>query len=142
MSFDLKIVNNDLAIGSDGTLQTVINNEKLQQDVLKAILTPLGSNRFFKWYGSLLSNRVIGQNLPFASMEIEIKRSIEETLNNLMALQKSQAFSQYVSAGEMIAGIGSIDVVRNEEDPRQFDIYINILTRQLTPIEVAFTVRI
>jgi len=142
MSFDLKIVNNDLAIGSDGTLQTVINNEKLQQDVLKAILTPLGSNRFFKWYGSLLSNRVIGQNLPFASMEIEIKRSIEETLNNLMALQKSQAFSQYVSAGEMIAGIGFIDVVRNEEDPRQFDIYINILTRQLTPIEVAFTVRI
>lgn len=142
MSFDLKITNNDLAINVDGTLQTVSNNDKLTQDILKAILTPKGSNIFFPWYGSDLSNRVVGKNLPATLLDIEIKRSIEDSLMNLIALQKNQAVSQYVSAAETIASINDISVSRNEADPRQFDIYISVLTRKLTVIETSFTVAI
>ena len=142
MSFDLKILNNDLAINPDGTIQTVENNEKLIQDVLKAILTPLGSNIFFKWYGSDLNNRVVGQNLPPQLLDLEIKRSVENSIFNIMSLQKSQARSQYVSAAEIIASVNDINVLRNEEDPRQFEIYIAILTKKLNVIETTFSVRI
>jgi len=61
MSFDLKIVNNDLSINPDGTIQTTYDNEKLKQDVIKIILTPVNSNAFHRWYGSSISQRVIGQ---------------------------------------------------------------------------------
>ena len=142
MSFDLKIVSNDLAINSDGTLQTVINNDKLIQDIIKAILTPIGSNKFFKWYGCAVNSRVIGQNLDATLTQIEIQRSIQDTLTNLISLQKAQARTQYVSAGESIAAVQEILVLRNTEDPRQFEIYVSVLTRKLTIAETTFTLRV
>lgn len=142
MSFDLKITNNDLAINSDGSLQTVRNNDKLVQDILKAILTPLGSNKFFKWYGCLVGQRVIGQVLDASLMETEIQRSIQDTLSNVIALQKAQAQSQYVSPGESIAAVMDIMVLRNDSDPRQYEIYVSVLTKKLTVAETTFTLRL
>ena len=139
MSFDLKIVNNDLRINVDGSLQTVRNNDKLFQDIIKIILTPLGSNKFFKWYGSTLTARVVGQGLDNTLMQIEIQRSVEDALFNLISLQKSQSFTQYVSPGETLASISEISVVRNESDPRQYEIYVSVLTRKLTIVETTFT---
>lgn len=142
MSFDLKIVDNDLIFNVDGTLQTVINNDKLVQDITKAILTPIGSNRFFKWYGCALSSRVIGEVLDATLTQIEIQRSIQDTLINLISLQKAQARTQYVSAGESIAAIQEISVLKNMEDPRQYEIYVSVLTRKLTMAETTFILRI
>lgn len=142
MSFDLKIVNNDLGLNPDGTLQTVINNDKLIQDVIKAVLTTLGSNKFFKWYGCALNARVIGEVLDFGLTQLEIERSIEDTISNIMALQKAQARTQYVSAGETIAAIRDITVLRNEQDPRQYEIYISLLTKKLTIAETTFDLRV
>jgi hypothetical protein len=142
MSFDLRIVSNDLVINSDGSLQTVRNNEKLIQDILKAILTPLGSNKFFKWYGCLIAERTIGQILDATLTEIEVKRSVQDTLTNLIALQKAQAKTQYVSAGESIAAIREISVLRNKSDPRQYEVYVSVLTRKLTIAETTFTLRV
>ena len=141
MSFDLKIVSNDLAINTDGSLQTVINNDKLIQDIIKAIITPLGSNKFFKWYGCNIGSRVVGQLLNALMTQIEIERSIQETLTNIIALQKAQARIQYVSAGESIAAIQEISVLRNNVDPRQFEIYVAVLTRKLTIAETTFEMR-
>lgn len=142
MSFDLKIVDNDLIFNVDGSLQTVINNDKLVQDIIKAILTPIGSNRFFKWYGCALGSRVIGEVLDATLTQIEIQRSIQDTLINLISLQKSQARTQYVSAGESIAAIQEILVLKNMEDPRQYEIYVSVLTRKLTMAETTFILRI
>ena len=142
MSFDLRIVNNDLSINPDGSLQTVRNNEKLVQDILKAILTPLGSNKFFKWYGCIIAERIVGQILDASLTEIEARRSIQDTLTNLIALQKAQSRTQYVSAGESIAAVKEILVLRNAVDPRQYEIYVAVLTRKLTIAETTFTLRV
>lgn len=142
MSFDLKIVSNDLSLNPDGTLQTVINNDKLIQDIIKAILTPLGSNKFFKWYGCALVARIVGQVLDPTLTQIEIQRSIQDSLTNLISLQKAQARTQYVSAGESIAAIEEISVLRSNEDPRQYEIYVSVLTRKLTIAETTFTLRV
>lgn len=142
MSFDLKIESNDLKINPDGGLQTVRDNAKLIQDIIKAILTPLGSNRFFQWYGSTLNSRVIGQFLDSTIIEAEMVRSVQDTLNNIIALQRAQARTQYVSAGEQIAAVRDISVMRNATDPRQYEITISVLTRKLTVVEETFTVSV
>jgi len=142
MSFDLKIENNDLDLNPDGTLQTVHDNNKLAQDIIKAILTPLGSNRFFRWYGSMITARVIGNVLSASQTEIEVERAIQNTLSNLVALQKVQSRTQYVSAGETIAAIRSVSSARNPEDPRQWEITVSVLTRKLTLVEETFSLRV
>jgi len=142
MSYDLKIVNNDLGINPDGTLQTVHDNEKLVQDILKIILTSAGSNKIFRWYGSSLGTRIIGNLLDPTQLETEVARSVQTALNNLVALQKVQGRTQYISAGEAIASIRGVSVLRNNEDPRLYEIKISVLTRKLTILEDTFTLRV
>jgi len=142
MSFDLKIVGNDLAINPDGSVQTVRDNEKLKQDILKAILTARGSNRFHQWYGSTVSERTIGQVLEGGQLEAEASNAIQETLSTLAALQTAQARIQYVSPGETLAAIKDVRVARDSTDPRQWSITVEVLTRQLTTVEETFFLRI
>lgn len=142
MSFDLKIENNDLITNPDGTLQTVRDNAKLAQDIVKGVLTPLGSNKFFRWYGSTVSIRTIGQVLDATITQTEIERSIQDFLSNLISLQKAQARVQYVSAGEQIASIQGVAALRDPNDPRQWQIQVSVLTRKLTVVEETFTLKI
>jgi phage baseplate assembly protein W len=142
MSFDLKITNNDLRLNPDGTLQTVRDNEKLIQDMLKIILTSAGSNKIFRWYGSVLGAKIIGNILNTTQLETEVARSIQTALSNLIALQKSQSRTQYVSAGESIAAIRGVSVLRSETDPRTYEVGISVLTRKLTVVEDTFTLRV
>jgi len=142
MSFDLKITDNDLRLNPDGGLQTVHDNEKLIQDILKIILTSAGSNKIFRWYGSALGARIIGNILDSTQLETEVARSVQVALSNLVALQKSQGRTQYVSAGESIAAIRGVSVLRNETDPRIYEIGISVLTRKLTVVEDTFTLRV
>jgi len=138
MSFDLKIIGNDLAMNPDGSIQTVRDNEKLKQDILKAILTARGTNRFHPWYGGVISQRTIGRVLDASLLETAARNAIIETLSTLMALQTAQARIQYVSPGETLAAIQDIQVARDSSDPRQWSITIIVLTRQLTPVEETF----
>lgn len=142
MSFDLRIEENDLKINPDGSIQTVRDNEKLIQDIIKALLTPIGGNKFFPWYGSSLPANVIGQVLDADFMTSEAERSIQNTLSQLISLQNAQARTQYVSAGEMIAAIRNVSVLRSNVDPRQFEIKVSVLTRKLNVVEETFVLTI
>jgi phage baseplate assembly protein W len=142
MSFDLKIVNNDLSIGRDGLLEIVKDNEKLAQDVIKIILTPLGSNRYHRWYGSSIGDRTIGLVVDASITQIEAERAVQMSLSNLIALQQAQTKTQYVSPGETIASIREVSVLRDPQDPRQYQIVVSLLTRQLTVVEETFTLTI
>jgi hypothetical protein len=140
MSFDLQIIDDDLSVKPDGNIRTVSDTPKLRQDILKAIVTELGSNKFHPWYGCNINESVIGHNLPMGQLEAEIVSSITETLNRLKTLQQSQAISQRVSLAEMISEIGPIFASRNPIDIRQVNIIVTVYTRQLTKIEEVFTI--
>lgn len=142
MSFDLKIVNNDLSLNPDGSIQAVYDNSKLVQDILKILLTSAGSNKFYRWYGSALGTRIIGNVMSPTQTQVEITRSIQTAISNLIALQKAQANVQYVSAGEMIAAVRDVIVLRDKTDPRNYEIGISVLTRKLTVVEESFTLRV
>lgn len=142
MSFDLKIVNNDLDLNTDGTVQTVRDNSKLVQDILKAIMTEQGENPFHRWYGGVLALRVIGNILDANQGATEAERTIQDTLATLVALQREQARIQYVSPGETLATLKSVDVLRDTSDPRRWQITVAVITRELTVVEVTFGLRL
>lgn len=139
MSFDLEIINSDLKIKSDGSIKTVSDTPKLRQDVIKVITTSLGSNKFHPWYGCAIGEATIGKNLPENILDMEIKSSIEQSLDKLKTLQKSQAASQSVSLAEMIAEVGDIDAARNPIDPRQVNVLVFVMSKRLSKIEEIFT---
>lgn len=140
MSFDLKITQGDLVI-KNSQLQTVIDSEKLIQDILKICLTSAGSNPLHPWYGSFISRTIVGNPL-YNSVIIQIAQSqLNTALDNLKSLQAIQLKSfQRVSADEQISAILDISIVRNQIDPRLFDVRINALTKGMKPITTAFRV--
>lgn len=130
MSFDLRINNGDIAIGSDGDISKIEDIEKLVQDILKMLMTPLGSNVFFPWYGSTLTNSQIGQVFDEVFRKTAIEQQIRSNLETLQRMQKQQmADGQKVTPGELLAAIQSVQVNRNVVDPTYFTVAVNVLTK-------------
>ena len=142
MSFDLQIKNNDISVSSTGDVNIVVNTDKLIQDVIKILLTSQGTNKFYRWYGSTIAKRVIGEVLGPYYTKVEMTRAIEDSLNNLMKLQQAQALYQDTSASETLSGINYIDIVREDSDPRLYSIIVSVLTKKLTAVETTFQLRV
>lgn len=140
MSFDLKLTNGDLVI-RNSSLQTVTDSEKLAQDVLKLCLTTAGSNPLVPWYGSFISRTIVGSPM-YTSVLVQISKSqLNTALENLKALQEYQVKSfQRVSADEQISSILDISIIRNQLDPRLFDVQLKIMSKGYKPITPSFTV--
>jgi hypothetical protein len=86
--------------------------------------------------------RVVGNVLSASQTEAEIERAIYNTLSNIISLQKVQARTQYVSAGETIAAIKNVTAAQDPREPRQWEITVSILTRKLTLVEETFNLRV
>lgn len=140
MSFDLRLINDDISIAPDGSIRTITDTPKLRQDILKILITELGSNRFHPWYGNTISENSIGRDLPDGFLESEITTAISQSISKLKTLQSSQLSTQTVSLSELISDIESIIVERNPLDPRQVNVIVGVLTKQLTKIEEIFTI--
>jgi hypothetical protein len=140
MSFDLKLEGGDLVVKT-GQLQTVVDSEKLIQDILKMCLTTAGTNPLHPWYGSFISRTIVG-NPMYSSILVQIAKSqLNTALENLKNLQGIQVKSfQRVSADEQISAILDISIIRNQLDPRLFDVKIRALSKGQKPITTAFRV--
>lgn len=140
MSFDIKISKGDLAINR-GEIQTVVDSEKLIQDILKLCLTTAGSNPLHPWYGSFLSRTIVGSSMD-TGMLVQISKSqLTSALENLKNLQSSQMRNyQVVTADEQLGAILDIMVTRSGNDPRLFDVKIKAITKGYKPISTAFRV--
>ena len=140
MSFDLKIANGDLVI-SQGKIKTVVDSEKLIQDILKITLTTAGSNPIHPWYGSFLSRTLVGNPNTNGVLVQIAKSQLNTAIQNLKELQDIQIKSfQRISADEQVAAISDISIVHSRTDPRLFDVIIKVFTKGLKPITTAFTV--
>ena len=143
MSFDFKLDNGDLTITSKGELKPVFNDNKLRQDLLKILLTPLGSNPNYPWYGSPLSEKTIGKALDPAILNMEMTTAIQYAINNLIELQKRQIKDgQYASPSELIGQILDINLAPSIYDARQFNISITVATRRGDIVAESFTLTV
>jgi len=140
MSFDLALTNSDISINADGTIATVTDSKKLRQDVLKVILTPTGSVRFHPWYGSVLNDNIIGEIPADNALFQYISNAISESLGTLQKLQRAQSTYQETSPAEHIARITNIAVQRAIDDPRQVNVIVTIVSKDITVVEESFTI--
>jgi len=138
MSFDLELINNDVAIKSDHKIRTVTDTPKLRQDIIKLILTPLGSVKVHRWYGCAV-NEIIGQLLSEDFQLNRIRACVTQGLDRLQALQISQSSSQKVSLAELLNTIGEITAERDTVDARKINIIITVYSKRLSKIEELFT---
>lgn len=139
MSFDLKIKNGDLQISSTGDLQKVENTEKLIQDILKIVTTPIGGNPFFPWYGSPISNSLIGNPFSFQFVGSMASNQIRQALETLQKWQSAQTSAgQTVTPAELLAAVEEVKVERNQADPRYYRVVIKALTKAFTPANTSF----
>lgn len=140
MSFDLALIDSDINIKPDGTLRTVSNTAKLKQDIIKVILTPLNSVKFHRWYGSSINEGTIGE-IPSDTMLFQhISTALTQSLQRLQQLQRSQATGQTVTPAEMLASIRNVDIQRAFDDPRQVNVVVVVLSKDLTAVEEMFTI--
>lgn len=140
MSFDLKIAQGDLVI-NNGDFRQVIDSEKLIQDILKICLTTAGTNPMHPWYGFFLSRTIVGNPMDTKMLFNISKSQLNSALENLKNLQDLQLKSfQPVTADEQLGAILDISVIRNNVEPRLFDVTIKAITKGLKPITTAFRV--
>lgn len=142
MSFDLKIKNGDISLNRDGSITTVIGNNKLRQDILKILLTDLGSNKYHKRYGSYIGRLNIGDISDNMLISLDLERSAMNAVKNLMALQRFQAKKQGLNPGEIIVDINYVSVTRDDLDPRLYNITVSVMTREITDFTTSLSVRI
>lgn len=142
MSFDLKIKNGDISLNRDGSITTVVGNNKLRQDILKILLTDLGSNKYHKRYGSYIGRLNIGDISDNMLISLDLERSAMNAVKNLMALQRFQAKRQGLSPGEIIVDINNISVTRDDLDPRLYNVTVSVMTREITDFTTSLSVRI
>lgn len=140
MSFDFKIKKGDLSIGADGDLAIVQDTEKLIQDILKIVITPIGSNKFYPWYGSRISKSSIGQVVDYEFSSTMISGELSNALENLQRLQQEQAKRQKVTPYELLAATREARIERNQVDPRFFLVVVKAVSRALIETNIPFNV--
>jgi phage baseplate assembly protein W len=136
MSFDLALSKGDLSIGSDGDLAKVQNTSKLVQDVLKILHTPLGANPYFPNLGSPITTLDIGMNMNQQFLESRVENSLRSVIQTMQNIQRKQALIQVVSPSEVIQQIVEIRAAQDQDEPRQFNIFIQVLSGDTTTVRL------
>jgi hypothetical protein len=138
MSFDLKILNGDLVVDSTGDLKKVENKDKLIQDLLKICTTPKGSKRKYPFYGSLITNSLIGSAFPEDFINTYASSQLKDSLQSLIDMQGLQQRFQYMSPQESIAALREVSINRFTGDPRYFLIYISVINKAFDRVDAQF----
>lgn len=141
MSFDLSLNKGDLRVGSTGDLATIQDTDKLIQDVLKIVHTPVGSNPFYPSLGSNITSFNIGMNLNSDFLESRVEASLLATIQTIQSIQRRQEAVQIVTAAEKILRINSVSAKIDSKEPRQFNISISVASGEVTNLTLpAFSI--
>jgi len=111
MSYDLQLLNGDINFGVDGNPLTVVNKEKLAQDIAKILLTRKGSDLGSVQYGSALQD-ALGQPFDFNILQTMIAKNVSEAMGFLQSLQLVQGTKQAMSFEEVIGSIDAVSVTQ------------------------------
>jgi len=142
MSYDLKLDQGDLRIANSGDLAVVVDTDKLIQDLLKIIITPLRGNKSHLWYGSSVNGAIIGESFDLDFVSDSATAQVRNAVENLFRMQLSQSQIQILSPAEAISAVKDIYVNNNPIDRRVVEIKVSVITGALTVESVRFTVRL
>ena len=120
---------NDIQLDSLNQLITLEGTAKLAQSIMKAILTPLGSDPDDPDYGSNVQG---GIGDKFSSDKYALTQT--EVVNALIHL--NQINIDNPNSDEVIETIDSVNVVQSLDDPRAMRITVGVTTESGIPLTV------
>lgn len=127
-------IENDYRILASGEPATVINEDLLNQDVLKILTTIRGSNPFHPRYGSTILNR-IGTKAVVGTVS-SINEDVAVTLDIFKRLQTEKARYQQVTPREKLAALTSLQTRPSEFDPTIFEVDIVATNASNIPVSI------
>ena len=112
---------------------------KLAQDFLKFLLTPIGSDPYYKWIGTSMTD-LVGNKFNARDVENLLTQQVQNAATAIQGLQTQQATIQQVDPREMLSSVSSLTVQQDTNDPRQLLMNIQLTTnsRTLSNIQVPF----
>lgn len=93
-----------------GEFNTLQNEAKLTQDMVKGTLTIKGSNPYFPWYGTVIDALVGGKLYNLSNIRLQVAQDVSKFVENLKNIQDQQAQLQTVTDNERIRQLLSVDV--------------------------------
>ena len=128
-------IENDWRIDAGGEPKTIVNEDLLNQDVLKVLSTIKGSNAFHPEYGTTLLTRIGTKALGIGASSIN-----EDVINALSVFQRLQAFAgkyQEISPRQRLASVLSINTTPAEFDPTVFEAVIVAANAANVPVVIS-----
>lgn len=128
-------IENDYLILADGSPFTVVNEDLLNQDVLKILSTIKGSNPFHSEYGTTLLTRIGTKALGAGAASIN-----EDVVGALTVLQRLQEITgryQEISARQRLANVIAINTFPSELDPTVFEVQVIASNASNVPVVIS-----
>lgn len=126
MSFDLALVNGDFQFGPDGNPVQITGNDKLAQDIGKALLTKQGADPGDINFGSDL-NSYIGRGLDLTLLQGLVGKSVSNAMTYLQSLQVAQSVKQSMTYDEILGIVDAIAV----NEPKSGLIQVQMVVRSV-----------
>lgn len=127
-------IENDYRIGSSGSPLTVVNEDLLNQSVLKILSTIKNSNPFHPEYGTTVIER-IGTKATGTTVGI-INEDVTLTLQIFKRLQTEQARYQEVTPRERLSSVLSVRTFPSPIDPTVFEVDIVAANASNRPVAI------
>lgn len=86
--YDLKLVDGDLAVAADGSVNKITGADRIRQELTCWLLEPIGTDVMYGNFGSHLGE-YIGTAITNESM-VNVRAEVVRVVNNYIAYQKKQ----------------------------------------------------
>jgi phage baseplate assembly protein W len=124
-------IEDDLRYNRSGDPIFAEDEQLLLQEVRKIVFTVQGSNIFFKWYGTSITNS-IGTKISQGgdALKTQLTAEISKSLDRYRQLKMEQAKIQPVSNEEFLLKVRNLIVEQDSADPTVFRVQIDMINRQ------------
>jgi len=120
-------IENDIRFDDRGDPIFVTGIDLLAQEVEKITFTIRGSNVFYNWYGTSITDLIGTKIIRGGSLiETQLLTEISNTLERFRSVKTQQAGLQPVGDQEFFQRVRNISVVQDPDDPTVFRIRIDI----------------
>lgn len=128
-------IENDYRIAASGEPLTIVNENLLNQDVLKVLSTIKGSNPFNVEYGTVLLTRIGSKAL--GDGVASINEDVVTALSVFQKLQQAAGRYQEITSRQTLASISSINTFPSEFDPTVFEVQIVASNAANVPVVIS-----
>lgn len=126
VSLDLALLNKDIYLSPSGDLETVTGNQKLKQDIMLFLLSPVGSSIANPNWGNK-SLSLLGEAISYQG---QVEQLISSSIQDLQQFKANEQVlrKQLLEASELISSVQNISISSTSPTDNSIQVVIDIET--------------